>query len=404
MTARELPGAKATKAIEAEMRRAAPERQPMLLLALAGRNDPAAFPALLDAAKKGTKEFRQTAIAVLDQLGKPASARVLLEVAAQGDPDLTPAAMAALARISGNEVDTEILGRIRRAKGREREVAIELAGRRRVEGALPAVLACAQASDSATRSAAIQALGELGGEPEIADLAKLLQTAQGAADRAGIETALLSISGRIGSVCAQPLQGLAGSEDPALRIVALHALASAGGAKALASVAAATTDKDQNVQDEAVRTLANWPNTWPEDEAVVDPLLMVAKSAAKPSHRVLASRGYLQFLEGDKKLNPEVKLAKVKEILPLIQRPEEKQLAIAVLHEVPTNDGLEMLVAFAGEESLADDACSALLDVAAKNHPGLSTEARQKALQTVIEKSTNESTKRKAESALKKIQ
>jgi len=403
-TGRELPGSKATKAVAAELQQASPERQPMLLFALAGRDDPAAMPAIFNAAKTGPKALRLAAITVLDLSGKPASAPVLLQVAAEGDPDLTPAAVAALARISGTEVDKEILDQVQHGRGKERQVAIELAGRRRVEGAVPAIVTCAQDPDPAIRHAAVQALGDVGGEAQVADLVGLLQKTKDAKERSEIETALLSISGRIGPGCSQNLKTLAANSDSGLRIVALHALASAGGAEALACVAAATTDKDESVQDEAVRTLANWPNTWPEDQAVAEPLLTVAKSASKPSHQVLASRGYLQFLEGDKKLGADIKLAKVKQIMPLIQRPEEKQLAIAVLHGAPSTEGLEMLVVFAGDEAVAEAACAAIVDVAGKNQQGVSSDGRQKALQAVIDKTGNDVTKRKAEAALKKLQ
>ncbi len=402
--ARELPGTKATKAMEAELHRASPDRKPLLLLALAGRDDPAAIPAILEAAKAGSKELRTAAIGVLDLWGKPAGAPVLMAVAAEGDPDLTPLATAALARISGTEVDGEILKRVQQGKGKERQVAIELAGRRRVEQAVPAIVACAEDSDPAIRRAAVQALGDVGGEPQIASLVHLLQKSKDVKERGELETALLSISGRIGVSCSRSLKTLAQSGDSALRVVALHALASAGGSDALASISAATSDKDDTVQDEAVRTLANWPNTWPEDENVTRPLLAVAKSDTKTSHQVLASRGYLQFLEGDKKLGAEAKLSKVKEILPLIKRTEEKQLAIAVVHGAPTKEGLALLTTFASEENLTEDACAAIVDLASKPMPGASDAERQRALQTVLDKSSNDSTKRKAEASLKKIQ
>ena len=38
---------------------------------------------------------------------------------------------------------------------------------------------------------------------------------------------------------------------------------SAGGTAALGAVMNLTEDKDESVQDEAVRTLSSWPNTWP---------------------------------------------------------------------------------------------------------------------------------------------
>ena len=75
--------------------------------------------------------------------------------------------------------------------------------------------------------------------------------------------ALLAISGRTGAHSVPALLPLARNDDSALRIIALHVLASAGGPDALAAVQAAVQDKDETVQDEAVRTLSTWPNNGP---------------------------------------------------------------------------------------------------------------------------------------------
>src|SRR5262249_43296495 len=147
-------------------------------------------------------------------------------------------------------------------------------------------------------------------------------------------------SGRVGSPCVQYLAPLTHNQDSAVRKASLHALASAGGPDALNAVKLAVEDRDESVQDEAVRTLSTWPNTWPEDEGIAEPLLNLAKHSQKPSYQALAMRGYLQFLQGDKKMSGEEKLAKVQEALPLMNRPEEKRAAIAVVQSIPTAAGL----------------------------------------------------------------
>src|SRR5262249_6711382 len=219
-----------------------------------------------------------------------------------------------------------------------------------------------------------------------------------------VEAALVAIGARSGNACAQGLLPLAHSEDSTLRIIALHALASTGGNEALGALTAAVEDKDESVRDEAVRTLSNWPNTWPEDEAITAPLLNVAKSPQKASYQVLASRGYLQFLEGDKKLKADAKIAKVQEVLPVLTRTEEKQLAITVIKTAPSPEALTLLVGLAGETGVTDDACSAIVDIARKSASGIPKEDRQKALLTVADKSSSDDVKRKAEEALKRIQ
>jgi HEAT repeat protein len=402
--ARELPGAQATKAVVAEMLRAPAERKPQLLLALADRpEDPIALQAILEAAGNGPKQLRMVAVGALDRLGNVLSVPVLITVAAGNDADLTKASLVALTRMPGNDLDAKILEQLGPAAGRTRQILIELSARRQIQSAIPVLVKDMQNPEPGIRSAAVQAVGAIGNTGQVNDLVVLLSTAKNEQQRQDIETALLAISGRIGAGCVQYLVPLAQNQDSSVRKVALHALASAGGPEALAAVSSAVEDRDESVQVEAVRTLSTWPNTWPEDESITQPLLSLAKNSKKPNYQVLALRGYLQFLQGDKKLAGEEKLSKVRDALPLMARSEEKQSAIAVIQTVPTASALEMLVAFAQEPAVAEDACSAIVDLAGKNMPGVSGQSRRLALQTPIEKSSNEATKKKATAALAKI-
>ena len=401
--ARELPGTKATKTVASEMRRATPEHQPLLLLALADRGDEAGMSTILDSAKSGPKNLRMVAVGILDRMGKPSTMPTLIEVAEGNDADLTQAALVALTRLPGSDLDAKLLDNLGKASGKKRQVLIELAARRQIEGAVPVIVKDAESKDAPIRSAAVQALGILGGTAQVNELVRLFSSAADERQRQELETAILAISSRLGNGCAQALLPLAHNSDASVRKVALHALASAGGSEALTAVKQSVEDKDESVQDEAVRTLSTWPNTWPEDEGIAQPLLGLAKNSKKPTYQVLAVRGYLQFLEGDKKMRGDEKLAKVEEALPLINRPEEKRSAIAVVQTVPSGQSLEILSKFAADSALTDDACSAMVDLASKNTPGMSKDARRTALQTAIEKSTNEDTKKRAQAALDKI-
>lgn len=401
--ARELPGGQATDAVVAEMHRAAPERQPLLLLALSDRGDDKAMPAILESAKSGPKNVRLVAVKVLDRMGKPSTAPALIQVASENDPELTQAALVALTRMPGSELDAQVLEHLGRATGKTRQVLIELSARRHTDGALPVLVKATQDPDPGVRAAAVQAVGSIGGPDQVNDLVQLLSTTKDEKQRQDIEAALLAISGRGGNGCVQSLLPLTHNQDVEVRKVALHALASAGGSEALRAVLIGAMDHDPSVQDEAVRTLSTWPNTWPEDENISTPLLNVAKNSKNPTYQVLAMRGYLQFLQGDKKLGNDEKLAKVQEALPLMSRPEEKRSAMAVVQSVHSSAALETLVKFAAEPALTEDACSAITDLAAKNIPGVTSDARRQALQTAIEKSANEQTRKKAREALAKI-
>ena len=70
-TARELPGAEVTAALVAEQERATPQRQALLILALADRGDSAPVTVLLKAAASGSVNVRIAAIRVLDEGATP---------------------------------------------------------------------------------------------------------------------------------------------------------------------------------------------------------------------------------------------------------------------------------------------------------------------------------------------
>jgi len=402
--ARELPGPEATEAVAAEVGKAAPDRQALLIFALADRGDAKAVAAVLEAAKSGPPNVRLAAIAALERLGNASCVPVLLDAAIGADEQLAKAAKIALARLPGDDVDADLAGRLPKASGKALAVLVELVGQRRIEAALPDLVKNASNADAAVRGAAVAALGALGGEKQVPDLVKVLQKTQDAKEQAAIEKALVALCGRGGAACTPHVMPLAKSGESALRIIAAHALAVAGGPDALAAVKAAVGDKEDAVQDEAVRTLSNWPSKWPEDVAVMEPLLALAKAGKKATHQILALRGYLQCIQGTKKLSDDAKLGKVNEVLPLIEKPEEKKLAIAALGAIGAAGALEKLVAFAADAAVAEEACSAIVGLAGRGDlKGISKEQRKKALETAAAQSKSGRTKRRAQDLLKSL-
>lgn len=388
----------------ADFRQAPPERQPLVLLALSDREDPAVLPVVTETAAKGSKDLRSVAIDILDRLGDPSTLSVLLADATDDDKELSDASIAALTRMAGNNVDSELLARLPDSSGSMRKAIIIVAARRGIEKALPQVVQSVTDPDPEIRGAAVQGLTALGGVSEVEVLARALEKSESADERSHIESVLVTLSGRIGSKGVPPLLSLVQSAKLDDRNAGLHALVAAGGSDALAAVAAATTDKDQSFQDEAVRTLCSWSDSWPEDAGVTEPLSRIAKTDSSASHQVLALRSYLHFLLGDEKLDKDDKLAKLQEIMPLVQRPEEKITAIAVLQGIQAPAALDLLGTYAAEPAIAEDACAALVQAASQNKSSIPMEQRQKALNLAIQDSTKAETKQKAREALKNLQ
>ena len=403
-TARELPGAEATQALASELDRTSSDRQAALVLVLAERNDANVLPAIRKAAGKGAKPVRMAAIGAIERLGDAASAPLLLEAATENDVELAETAKKALTRLPGEKIEADLLARLTKSEGAMRLVLIELAGERRIQAALPTVVRFTEDPDARVRSVAVETVGAIGRDNELAELVRILQKTQAPKERTEIEKALLTMSSRLGANCTPHLLPLMQNNDDAMRTVALHLFPTVGGPTALAAVKSALNDQTETVQDEAVRALSTWANNWPEDEGVAEPLLALAKSGKKGSHRVLGLRGYLQYIEEDKKLLNTDKITKVKEVIPLIKRPEEKRLAIALVGAIPTPEALELLVTYAAEREVAEEACVSIVNLAGGNAlQGAAKDLRVKALQLVLEKSSRNTTKKRAEDALQKI-
>jgi len=402
--ARELPGSAVDTALGAEVWKTPEDRQAYVLMALADRGPAAAVPVSVEAIKRGSPKMRLAAISTLERVGGARVVPALLEPAAGTDAEQSTAAVTALVRMTGADVDPILLTCLEPAQGKLCQVLIDVAAQRRIEAALPVISRHATDADEGVRSASLRALGTLGRDGELAALVQLLGQPGGARDRAGIEAALLTIAGREHAASVPRLQALATSGEGANRVTGLHALAAAGGPQALAAVKAGTGDADEAVRDEAVRTLSSWPNTWPEDAAVMAPLVDLARNAPKASHKVLALRGCLEFLQNDKHLKPNEKPAKVAELVPLMARPEEKRLAIAVVRNALTAEALDLLATFTADAGVADDAASAILDLTAKKGAGaIPKAARVKALQAVGGSSAGDAAKKSAADALRKL-
>lgn len=403
--AREIEGADVTASLAAALKQIEPARQPLLLMAIADRTDHNVLPAVREAATKGTKELQLTAAGLLENIGDTSCIDDLLALASGPDPDLARVAKSTLAKIGGTELDNELVARLNTGAAPTRQVLIEVAAQRQLSKAIPAITAAISDPHPPVRNAAIQAISALGGADQVQELVRLLQKSRPSQtqERDAIGQALVAVCGRAGQASAAHVLTLTKHEDGAVRVLALNALAAAGGPDALAAVGAALKDPDEGVQDEAVRTLSTWPNNWPEDTAVAIPLLDLVKSGRKTSHQILAARGYLECVRGDKKLTDDQKLGKVKDLLPLMKLAEEKRLAVTVLGTLPTSGSLDTLANLAADPAIAEEASSAMVSLAAKNLPAVTKEQRRKALETALATSSNEATKKRAQEALNKI-
>jgi HEAT repeat protein len=214
---------------------------------------------------------------------------------------------------------------------------MDIIGQRRVTAAVPVLLKSTEDADATVANASFMALGEIAGVAEIPAVVGALLKSK--ATGAG-ENALSSICARQPdpTVCAgKLLPGLNQAQGEA-KLALLRTLRSAGGPQALAAVRTATTDANAAVKETAVRTLCDWttPDALPD-------VVQLAKTATDAKCKILALRGQLRLIPQQKASDAQ-KLAALKDAMALIERPEEKRLALAALGEIPTADSLALVV------------------------------------------------------------
>lgn len=150
---------------------------------------------------------------------------------------------------------------------------------------------------------------------------------------------------------------LAGAQgEPKLAL--LRTLRSAGGPKALATVQAATTDRDPQVKDTALRVLVDWPT--PDALPSVAGLL---KQPPTKTMKVLALRGFVRLVPQD--AAPEAKkVESLREAMALADRDQEKQLVLSALGNVATADALTLVASHFENPALKEEACLAAVTIA----------------------------------------
>ena len=230
-TARELSGPEVAKALVAELGRATPERQALLILALADRGDTEALPAMLQAAQSGPNQVRIAAIGMLKRLGDASCVPALLEIAVAAEEDVAQAAVAALEELPGDGVNADLAARLGQAEGKMRQLLIQLVGLRRID-AVAALLKAADDPDAQIRSAALTALGETVGLGDLAVLITRVVAPQHAEDAPAAQQALRAACIRMPDreACAEKLAAAMSQAPLPAKGTILEILSAMGGA------------------------------------------------------------------------------------------------------------------------------------------------------------------------------
>lgn len=371
----ELSGPELSQALAAELPKLPAERQGPVLQALGNRQDAAALPAVLAAAKSGPANIRVAAVRAAGQLACPSCLPLLLDLCIDPETEVAAAAQAVLAGFPGAEADDAVLKQLSNPDPKVRLIAVDLIGQRRLTAALPALLQAAEDPGKQVSGASLKMLGELGGAAEIPALIALLAKSPSGQ----VENALAAVCAREGTSSAGLLCGALAEVPVPARQALLRTLSAAGGGEALAAVRAATKEAVPEMADTATRVLCDWPGS----EAAADQLAL-AKTSANPTCQVLALRGYIRAI-GDARLSANQRQAMCQEAGALIKREAETKLLLSALGNSGDAASLPLVMSHLGNPATAEESVAAAVAIAERivaEAPAPAAEAMKTALKS----------------------
>jgi HEAT repeat protein len=239
-----------------------PEVRAEIIGMLGRRGDKAALPFVRDSLKSREESVRLAAIPAAVRLGGQAVLPDLLGLFGADDETTITALKTALLGFDGTLVVPEAVRLLDATPLPGRAALIDILGDKSARGEIDRILALASDPEPATRAAALAALAKLSGESDLPRLAVMLEQATDGDDVLHLQEAVTAAALRnvVPGERGAALVGLLKSAPPARKVALLRVLPKVGGDTALRSAIAETGSMDSQVQTAAVFALSQWPD------------------------------------------------------------------------------------------------------------------------------------------------
>jgi len=304
---------------------------------------------------------------------------------AEGSKAERAAARKSLVRLRGESVPAGLVAAMRQAPAPIRVRLIEILAARRARDQLPALVAAAVDDDPQVRTAAMTALGQIGGPDQIPGMVQGVLKAETSRERAAAEKAIMFVCARVADrqQRAAPLLAAVETLTVADRTTMLSTLGRVGGAAARKEIDAAIANTDPKVHDAGVRALCNWPNA-----GIAPRLIELVKTDPHPPHRIMALRALIRVAPLPDQRSATERLNLLKQAMAMATRDEERNLALRRAAAVRIPETLRFVVPYMRQPAYAQQACQTVVELA--HHRELRTPNKTEfdaALDTVMQTS-----------------
>jgi HEAT repeat protein len=390
----ETPGKDVTSQLAAQLGRLSSSGQVLVLGALAVRKDKSAAAAVAGLASSRDDSVRLTALDTLSEIGDDEHAEVFVRAIRMGG-ETAERAVDCLARLRGASVDQVLLKSLADPTPAVRAALIGALAARRCSAATPSLVNLLADRDAEVRMEAWKALAVVARPDSTNQLIARMLEVQSGRELQAAEQAVFAVCSSIApserrtDAVAAALPGKNAPQKSSL----LRVLGRLGGAEAVRLLREALEDKDAEVQDTAVRTMADWG-----DASTAGDLLKLARESDKPARRIVALRGYVRLAASTPVARREA-LGMLRTAMELAKRPEDRRMVLGSLADVPLPEALDLAERYLSEQALRAEAAAACFKIAAAlvdSHP----QRAKSALQKVLASSDDERLRRAAQRLL----
>jgi len=264
-------------------------------------------------------------------------------------------------------------------------------GQRRAREAGAEVLKLVSDADEAVRLKALETLARVAGGDLVPELVALLPKIKEGREQQAYTEALVAACSNIGDKKAQlkPLSPAIESGEPNQRCLLLAVVGRIDTGEAMNLLVKMLSDANAEVQDAAMRALADFPGRRP-----LEKLLELAQTTENEKHQVMALRGYVRMAEqeGDERKRLPLLVAAV----PAIKRPDERKLVFGSLGNVRRPEALTAVMKYVTDENLRDHAARAAINITRKLK-GRDREAAKASMAVILEHVQDKELRRHAE-------
>jgi HEAT repeat protein len=336
------------------------QEQAWIVETLAARRDPAAREAVLGSLASPDLAVRMAAIEGLARTGEASAVGPL--VAALSSESITPKERTAIERTltvlpAGPDFDAALLHHLSKAGQPAARISLlNVAARRNSRGAFTGILEAAQSPDTA--AAAFRALGDMAAAEDVPILLRKLLTLRVSEARSDAENAAAQAlrkvpdpSRRAELVCG----ALDQARDPETRRSLLGLLPVCGDARALSVLSAACADPNAELQDAAIRALADWP-----DASAWEALAGIYRGSANEVHRVLSLNALVRLAEMGNARPDAGLMARYRELLENARTDDDRKLILSALSGAAHPEAVRLVEPLLANTAVREEAAVAL--------------------------------------------